>query len=64
MVSRRDGGREKGSYYKFVFSGNYERLSMESLPPLWLAYLADPSDSGASRYGDIQTVMSNARAFS
>ena len=26
--------------------GNYEELSMDCLPPLWLAYLSDPSDSG------------------
>ena len=26
--------------------GNYESLSSASLPPLWLAYIADPSDSG------------------
>jgi len=26
--------------------GKYERLPLELLPPLWLAYLADPSDSG------------------
>ena len=26
--------------------GKYERLSMELAPSLWIAYLADPSDSG------------------
>ena len=28
------------------FSGNYEVMDVSNLPPLWLAYLADPSDSG------------------
>jgi len=27
--------------------GKYEHISTTSLPPLWLAYLGDPSDSGA-----------------
>ena len=26
--------------------GNYDRLPTENLPPLWLAYLSDPSNSG------------------
>ena len=26
--------------------GKYEHISISSLPPLWLAYLGDPSDSG------------------
>lgn len=31
---------EKQSY------GNYEKMDAAKLPPLWLAYLSDPSDSG------------------
>ena len=27
--------------------GIYERMDVDCLPPFWLAYLADPSDSGA-----------------
>ena len=27
-------------------SGNYECMDASKLPQLWLAYLADPSDSG------------------
>ena len=26
--------------------GNYEHLPLDNLPPIWLAYLGDPSDSG------------------
>ena len=29
-----------------VCVGNYERLPADRLPPLWLAYLSDPTDSG------------------
>ena len=31
-----------------VHAGHYEPMDVSSLPPLWLAYLADPSDSGES----------------
>uniref|UniRef100_A0A3P9PGR2 Glucuronokinase with putative uridyl pyrophosphorylase n=1 Tax=Poecilia reticulata TaxID=8081 RepID=A0A3P9PGR2_POERE len=30
----------------FVLSGNYASMDMSDLPPFWLAYLSDPSDSG------------------
>ena len=30
----------------FPFSGNYVSMDMSGLPPFWLAYLSDPSDSG------------------
>lgn len=29
-----------------LLSGHYEQLDVSLLPPLWLAYLSDPSDSG------------------
>ena len=29
-----------------IVLGTYEQLDVSLLPPLWLAYLADPSDSG------------------
>ena len=49
--------------------GKYERLPIELAPPLWLAYLADPSDSGKihndvrQRYdaGDAAVVAGMAR---
>ena len=30
--------------------GFYENLEIDSLPPLWLAYLSDPSDSGSQLF--------------
>ena len=34
------------SHQEATGRGKYERIPMELSPPLWLAYLADPSDSG------------------
>ena len=30
----------------FVLAGNYVSLDVRCVPPLWLAYIGDPSDSG------------------
>ncbi|KAG2188493.1 hypothetical protein INT44_001247 [Umbelopsis vinacea] len=38
-----DFGKQQVDQYGY---GKYERLNMDNLPPLWLAYVADPKDSG------------------
>lgn len=38
-----DFGRQHVEQYG---CGKYERVSMDNLPPLWLAYVANPKDSG------------------
>ncbi|GAB5586114.1 hypothetical protein Unana1_01014 [Umbelopsis nana] len=38
-----DFGRQHVEQYGY---GKYERVSMDNLPPLWLAYVANPKDSG------------------
>ncbi len=45
-LTRFIGTATQSSVMPLVQSGEYTRMSPKLLPPLWLAYLADPSDSG------------------
>ena len=43
----------------FLFSGVYVNMDQDKLPPLWLAYLGDPSDSGKI-HSDVSTRWKNS----
>lgn len=46
ILKKRDTAVDNSSCGVCPLSGNYASMDMSDLPPFWLAYLSDPSDSG------------------